>query len=201
MKKLTLLTFLGLFSYLGSAQNNTMNNQELPFAQMNRSEADFGPGNMLKRMIDGLGFRYYYASENLRTEDLDYRPNPDARSTDETLDHIYDLSLTISNAAMATPNIRPSEKKQMTYAELRAQTLINFKSASDVLKDLNEQEVQQVKIIFQTPRGNSEFPVWNLINGPIADALTHVGQVASYRRSSGNPQRSGVNVFTGTAKE
>ena len=201
MKKLILITFLGLFSYLGSAQNNTMNNQELPFAQMNKSEADFGPGNMLKRMIDGLGFRYYYASENLRPEDLDYRPNSDARSTGETLDHIYDLSLTISNAAMTRPNIRPAEKKQMTYAEMRAQTLINLKAASDAMKGLNQQQVEQLKIIFQTPRGNSEFPVWNLINGPIADALTHVGQVASYRRSSGNPQRTGVNVFTGSVKE
>jgi len=36
-----------------------------------------------------------------------------------------------------------------------------------------------------------------LLNGPIADALTHVGQVISFRRTSGNPIPKGVNVFMG----
>ncbi len=36
-----------------------------------------------------------------------------------------------------------------------------------------------------------------MLNGPISDALTHVGQVNSFRRLSGNPVY-GANVFTGT---
>jgi hypothetical protein len=35
-----------------------------------------------------------------------------------------------------------------------------------------------------------------MINGPISDALTHVGQVNSFRRLSGNPV-SPANVFSG----
>ena len=40
-----------------------------------------------------------------------------------------------------------------------------------------------------------KLPFWYWINGPLADALTHVGQITSWRRISGNPQLKGVNVF------
>ena len=40
-------------------------------------------------------------------------------------------------------------------------------------------------------------PFWHIINGPLSDALTHVGQINSFRRLAGNPV-SGANVFTGT---
>jgi len=44
-------------------------------------------------------------------------------------------------------------------------------------------------------------PFFNIINGPIADAIWHTGQVASFRRSSGNPISSKLNHFKGTVKE
>lgn len=44
-------------------------------------------------------------------------------------------------------------------------------------------------------------PFWYLINGPIADALTHVGQISSWRRMAGNPQPKGVSVLWGTSPE
>jgi len=37
---------------------------------------------------------------------------------------------------------------------------------------------------------------WHIINGPISDALTHVGQINSFRRLSGNCVPK-ANVFTG----
>jgi hypothetical protein len=37
---------------------------------------------------------------------------------------------------------------------------------------------------------------WNIINGPFSDALTHTGQINSFRRLAGNPV-SGANVFLG----
>lgn len=40
-----------------------------------------------------------------------------------------------------------------------------------------------------------------MLNGPIADALWHVGQVVSFRRSSGNPFNSKVSVFSGKVRE
>jgi hypothetical protein len=42
---------------------------------------------------------------------------------------------------------------------------------------------------------NSQYSFWYSLNGPLADALSHVGQILSWRRILGNPQRVGVNVF------
>ena len=53
------------------------------------------------------------------------------------------------------------------------------------------------KIIF----GDKAYPFWNAINGPIADALWHCGQIVSFRRSSGNPFPKGVSVFTGKVRK
>ena len=45
------------------------------------------------------------------------------------------------------------------------------------------------------------FPFWNHLNGPIADALWHSGQIVSNRRASGNPLNSKVNVFIGKTSQ
>ena len=58
-------------------------------------------------------------------------------------------------------------------------------------------ELGLLKIKFNRGGVFSEFPFWNLINGPISDAIYHVGQIVSFRRTSGNPIEKGVNVFLG----
>jgi len=59
-------------------------------------------------------------------------------------------------------------------------------------------DLEELDMIFQRGNSKNEFPFWNLINGPISDALWHVGQVVTFRRSSGNPFPAGVSVLTGT---
>mgnify|MGYP006092578213 FL=1 len=44
-----------------------------------------------------------------------------------------------------------------------------------------------------------KLPFWYWINGPLSDALTHVGQINSWRIIAGNPQLKGVNLFIGTS--
>jgi hypothetical protein len=45
-----------------------------------------------------------------------------------------------------------------------------------------------------------DHPIWYLINGPLADALTHVGQINAWRRLAGNPCPK-VSVFLGLPPE
>jgi hypothetical protein len=59
------------------------------------------------------------------------------------------------------------------------------------------EDLEKANVIFDRGGKQSQFPLWNLINGPISDALYHTGQVVSFRRSSGNPIPKGVNVFLG----
>ena len=153
------------------------------------------------RMIDGLGYRYYWATEGLREQDLDYRPSPEARTTRETLDHIYGLTRMILNASEKAPNVRPSNEPKRSFAGLRSQTLANLKTASDLLKADAAGDLSEYRIINQRGDNTTEFSYWHVLNGPLADALYHVGQVVSFRRSAGNPIDPRVNVFMGRNRE
>ena len=73
----------------------------------------------------------------------------------------------------------------------------------DMLKEISDKlrsgsvKVKDLKIVFKKGSKKQAFPFWNAINGPISDALWHIGQVVTFRRSSGNPFSSKVDVFMG----
>jgi hypothetical protein len=155
--------------------------------------------NVAARLIDGLGFRYYWATNGLREEDLKFRPNEKARTSMETLQHIYGLTLTMTNAVKKVPNKRTEDPSKMSFGELRAKTLENIRIASEKLKASTDGDMTGMIIFSDNPEKG--VPFWNLLNGPIADALWHIGQVVSFRRSSGNPFDGRANVFTGKYSE
>ena len=107
----------------------------------------------------------------------------------------------ILNAAKKLPNIRPRPELSLTWEEKRVATLQNIKMASDIFKASSAEEIANFNIIFKRGTEENSVPVWHLFNGPIDDAITHVGQITSYRRSSGNPINPFVNVFMGKTKE
>lgn len=152
------------------------------------------------RMIDGLAFRYYWATEGLRQEDLDYKPSSEARTSQETIDHILSLSAIVFATAKGNPysGIHYSD---MTFVEKRAATLNYLEMASELLKSTDTPGLDSLMIKFQFDERSSEYPFWNLINGPISDAIWHVGQVVSFRRASGNPFNSNVSVLRGKLRE
>jgi len=168
--------------------------EKLPYYEIPEYSKEYTAGTVAARMVDGLGFRYYWATEGLRDEDLAYKPSEDGRTTAETIDHIYGLTKVIVNSALNKPNTRV-EEPEMTFAEKRKKTLENIKIAADILRV--SKDVSKFKTIF----GNNEYPFWNQINGPIADAIWHCGQVISFRRSSGNPYNSKASVFSGKVRE
>ena len=171
--------------------------QELPFSSIAAAPQDYTAGNSISRMIQGLGFRYHWATEGLRAEDLEYRPTKEAQSTLGTLQHIYGLTKTILNAAKNEASKRPAPSPPDNLEALRAATLKDLQQAATLFLNYSEDEIEGLNIIFEREGKQSRFPVWNLINGPIADALYHTGQVVSFRRTSGNPIPKGVNFFLG----
>jgi hypothetical protein len=170
---------------------------DLPYHQIPEYPEDFSSGNIVSRMIDGLGYRYYWVTDSLSENDLKYKPSESGKSTFETLVHIRWLSKTILNATKNAPNIRSGNPRELSFEELRKETLMNLKAASEEIRGKSAEELSALSIIFQRGETTSEFPFWNLINGQIADALYHTGQVVSFRRSSGNPINPKVNVFIG----
>lgn len=193
MRSLILLYLLSTTCIM--AQNNPPMN-EIPTAPETAIS-----GNIIARMVQGLGYRYFWASKDLRIKDLGYRPSEEASSTFETLEHIYGLAQVIRNSATSSPSIRPVKSPPNDYIVLREKTLEYLEQANALFLDKTEEEVAQMQVIFQ--RGNElySYPIWNLLNGPLADAIYHTGQVVSFRRTSGNPIQKGVNVFIGKTKE
>lgn len=174
---------------------------ELPYREIPDYPDAYTAADVAARMVDGLGFRYYWATEGLRPEDLNFSPDGDGRTSLETITHIYDLSTVIVNSLNQIPNLAGAAKPNLSFAEMRQKTLENLKAASDKLKTSDDQALNGFNIIFKNGDKTTEYPFWNQLNGPIADALWHVGQVVSFRRSSGNPFNSKVSVLTGKVRE
>jgi hypothetical protein len=173
----------------------SMNAQQykLPFSEIDHYPETYTEANIMLRMIQGLGYRYYWATESLNETDLAYRPSADGRSTFETLEHIYGLSLVM--AATFEGWEYDYTKETYPFAELREQTLNNFEIATKVLQQTDS--VAQFDINVVRAGNKMSFPFWNMINGPIADAIWHSGQIVLNRRASGNPINAKVNVFMG----
>ena len=195
--KLYLSLLLILVTSLTLAQE-TMN-ETLPYYKIPEAPTSYTPGTVVSRMIDGLGFRYFWATEGLTDENLGYRPSEESRTIAETMDHLYSLSHTILNSAKKQPTNFTTEKEELTSNEKRKRTLENFKTASELFSV--SENLEEHKIVFIRKNGKAEFPFWNQINGPIEDAVWHAGQIVMMRRAAGNPFNSKVSVFTGNVRD
>jgi hypothetical protein len=196
--KQIILTFTALFIFI-PVFSQVKGNEDY-YYQIPSYPKEYTASTVAARMIDGLGFRYYWATDGLREKDLGFRPNDQARTSMETLWHIYGLSQVIVHAVKSEPDVNEPRPKY-DFNELRKQTLENFRTASDILKSSKDEDLNDYKMIFKGDSDETVFPFWNLLNGPIADVLWHVGQVVSFRRSSGNPFDGKNNVLTGKREE
>jgi len=190
IKHLIFVTILITWSNM-NAQNNK---EKLPYYEIPDHPEMFNQGTVAARMVDGLGFRYYWSTEGLRDVDLKFKPNDEARTSEETIDHILGLSNVIVNSTTNKVN-KKTDYARLTFAQKRKMTLENIKTAADILR--KSDDLSKFKIIFKGESGVTEYPFWNQINGPIEDAIWHCGQIVSFRRSSGNPYNSKASVFTG----
>lgn len=142
-------------------------------------------------MLDGLAFRYFWATEELREGDMDFRPAADCMSTSELQVHVLHLAVMILQTIKDAPERERYEIE--STSSVRALTLTKLEEAREFLVTLEDDQIAEHRVL---KRDGSCYPVWNIMNGPLADALTHVGQLNSWRRLNGNPPLR-ANVFTG----
>ena len=200
MKNVAFIGFFGFIFLITFVTELQAQDMELPYHQIPDSPETYSPGNVVARMIDGLGYRFYWATEGLTQNDLEYKPSADGRTAMETLQHICGMSFTILNAPSATPNER-QDLSDFSFEELRKKTLENFKAASKAVAEKESEDFESFKIIFQRGNQQTVLPYWNMINGMISDCIYHTGQIVLMRRSSGNPQNPNVNVLLGKTGE
>jgi hypothetical protein len=169
--------------------------EELPYnklPELPELPKELSSCNVIARFVDALGFRYRWATEGLNDENLNFKPADSSMDMEALLKHLYDL-VYMSNSVFGGS----IEKKQNlnSIEEYRKSTLELIADLGYRLKQMNDSELNEFKF---TRKNGAEFSVWYMFNGPLADALTHVGQITAWRRINGNPQPKGVNVFLGT---
>ena len=183
-----------LFYLFLSFINFNMDSQEKNyFFEIKKFDENYSKNAIISRFVHSVGFRYYWATEGLRSEDLNFKPSDTGINTRETLEHIYGLSIMIHNGFHNTEIKRSRSYPDLSYDELRKGTLDFLENTVILLKNYSDDDFENSKVIF----GEQKYDIFNLFHGPISDALYHIGQVVSYRRSSGNPIPKGVNHFMG----
>lgn len=201
MKRYFSLFVVGIFLSITSAQSQDSLMTATPYASIESYPEVFTAATVLARTIDGLGYRYYWGTEGLTDDDLIFRPSADASNVVETLEHILGLTESILNCVSGKPNIRPQEKVELSYEDMRHQSLMNLKKASDLLIANPDMDMSTRKVIFKRGDSESVFEFWHLLNGHLSDAIYHTGQVVSFRRTNENPVSPKMNVFMGKNRE
>ncbi|MFY0607407.1 MAG: hypothetical protein JXR10_11870 [Cyclobacteriaceae bacterium] len=192
MKTILIYLITTMIAFSSMAQD-----EELPFREIPEAPSEFTAETVVVRMLEGLGFRYYWATEGLRPEDLSYQPSREARTALETLAHIHGLTQLVFNCVKGIPHASVGVE-DWDFEKLRYETLKNLKSASDSLRSGNL-KLKDLPIKFESSQ--QEYPFWNQINGPIEDAVWHTGLIVSFRRTSGNPYNSKASMFRGVLRE
>jgi len=163
----------------------------LPYSSIPSPPVKVSATTILIRLVDGLAFRYRWATEGLRPEDADFRPGPDSMTLLEQLRHILELLAWVNECFGGKLSAKSEQGKDIE--SVRRETMDTLISLRARLEKMKDPELQAVEA--KHPSGVS-FPFWNLINGPLADTLTHVGQINAWRRLAGNPTPR-VSVFQG----
>jgi len=169
------------------------------FADISETPDTYEAHTVAVRMIEGLGFRFYWGTHDLSDEDYLFKPTEDTRGIGETLDHVLGLSNMILNAVHGRAN-GASDHGDIDYHAKRLLVLKNLHEARSVLMTSSDEDMKNMGIIFKRGDTERKFDFWFAINGPISDSLWHVGQIVSYRRMAGNPFNGKVSVLTGTVR-
>lgn len=161
------------------------------FQSLPPTPSSFNSGAILSRFIVAIGFRYQVATKNLTEEEIQFRPEEGSMNMLELLDHIYKV---LSWAYLAFDKDAKLDLPNMDYEGYREGTLQLCETFRNKLMKLTDEEIEQTEVYLK--RMDTTYSFWYLINGPISDALTHIGQINSWRRITGNPVER-ISPFTG----
>ena len=147
--------------------------------------------NVLVRLIDGMAFRYKCSLAELDNSYLEFRPVEGSMNLKELMEHVHKLSVWLYQTVIDN---KFSEKPVEGLHDLKNQTLKLLKDIRDKLENMDDVELANMKV--HNPWGDENISIWLLINGPLADILTHTGQILSWRRIAGSPVPE-ANTFRG----
>lgn len=106
-------------------------------------------GTVLGRIVDGLGFRYRWATQGLTERELDYRPGESCRSIDETVTHIHNLVVMATTGLTGERYSLPERSETKPFDELRQATLVEIQQLSEQLKAVPNENFEEMPIRFK----------------------------------------------------
>lgn len=160
-----------------------------PFSRVDRYPDRVDGPSVIARFIDGLGFRLYWATDGLTDRDYAYRACEGAKSIGEILLHVRGLASWMCVKVIgdgAAAGDAPDDP-----AAQRDEALRLLLKLREHVAGLTDEQLAAVTL--------GEHPFWRLINGPLADAVSHVGQISYLRRAAGNPNPGKASVLALTA--
>ena len=145
---------------------------------------DITAANIIARIVTGIGFRFYWATDGLTEQIYRFEPGQGARSIEETLDHIWELLNWIYRT------INPQGKPKLEEAVLLREAILELiATLEDAFSKMERDELVRLKLLKE--------PFWPVLNGPLSDVLTHIGQITMLRRLAGSPVAAS-DPFAGT---
>ncbi len=176
---------------MNEEKESTMSTGAVAYQTIPEPPASPSAGAVLGRLADGIGFRFRWATEGMKGEDLGFRPAADCMTLGELLLHIVELLSWVAESVGVEP--RWEMKDSTDYAAVRGRVMELAAQLGARFKGMSDAEVKRCTI---TPSRGDTQPVWNIVNGPLADSLTHIGQILSWRRIAGSPAAQ-ADVFRG----
>ncbi|MFL5752214.1 MAG: hypothetical protein ACJ76F_02310 [Bacteroidia bacterium] len=149
---------------------------------------------VLVRMTDALGFRYRWAVEGLTERNIAFRPVESSMDLKQVLEHIHFL---VSRFRLCFTGKNDHANCPGDSQLIIKETLEMIYSTRELILLMDEEELAACNI---TRPNGEKASFWYFINGPLADALTHVGQITTWRRIMGNPVLKS-NPFLGLPPE
>lgn len=137
---------------------------------------------VVARLLDGLGFRFFWATHGLEEDDFDFSPKEGSNTLGWMVRHVWGLMNWIHLHAFGSQASRPS-----SITDQRDHALGLIWTIRSHVAHLTSDELAEIRI--------EGLPFWHMVNGPISDAISHVGQINYVRRMMGKPS-PGANVFT-----
>ncbi len=165
--------------------------EEKPFENIQKFPDKMSAAGILVRTFDGMGFRYKWSLAELDNSYLEFRPVDGSRNLKELLEHMFAIIVWLYQTFIDN---KFKEEPVEGLHELKNQTLQRIKEIRDKIETMDDAELDKLRI--HNPWTEEKIPIWLLLNGPIADIFTHIGQILSWRRIAGNPKPD-VDLFRG----
>jgi uncharacterized damage-inducible protein DinB len=110
----------------------------LPYTTLPNTPQEINASTILSRLVDGVAFRYRWATEDLTNNDFNFRPVEGSMNMKELLLHIYTLAF-VANTTMGGVAEKLTDFENLEH--IRKETLAHYETLSKRLLITTNQDL------------------------------------------------------------